>query len=238
MTSPGWSFVEFAAQLLDRDEQDAVLGDLKEAGERSWHGLVDVLGLVVRRQIALWRGWRPWLAAFGATLPGSFLLMGVSVSVSCTYQRLTDHEILVGCSKMTGQEGFWLLLCHVFLLIAWAWTGGFVVGSVSRRTLWMSAVLCALPCLFCSARFRMESLPRFCLFLFLLPAIWGVRQGLRNARIKLDWAVVLALTVTVLMIFAWNSRALWIPNWALIWPAWYMVGTARRVAWLKGTRTT
>jgi hypothetical protein len=44
-----WSVVEAAAQLLDRDEREAVLGDLLEAGESAWRGLIDVVGLVVRR---------------------------------------------------------------------------------------------------------------------------------------------------------------------------------------------
>jgi hypothetical protein len=155
--------------------------------------------------------------------------MGVSVSISCTYQRLAWRKIFDACAP-TGREDFLLLLCHLFLLIAWSWTSGFVLASMSRPTLWLSAVLWSLPCLFCLVRFRIESLSRFCPLLFLVPAIWGVREGLRAIRIKLDPAVVLAVAVTVLMISAWSSKALWILNWALIWPAWYMVATAWRSA--------
>jgi len=116
----------------------------------------------------------------------------------------------------------------VFLLISWAWTGGFLVGSVSRRTLWVSAALSVAACLFCMPMFRVESLLRFCLFLFLLPAAWGVRQGLRVVRFSLAKALALAITVTFLMILAWSSKALWILNWTLVWPVWYLVATARR----------
>lgn len=126
------------------------------------------------------------------------------------------------------------MLCHIFLLIAWSWTNGFVVGSVSRPTLWVSAALCLSPCLFSLANlFRDVSLSRLCLLLFLLPAVWGVRQGVRAMRIKLGLAFVLAATVTLLMISAWNSNALWILNWALVWPAWYLVATAQKPTWLK-----
>jgi len=52
-------------------------------------------------------------------------------------------------------------------------------------------------------------------------------------RIKLGLAFVLAATVTLLMISAWNSNALWILNWALVWPAWYLVATAQKPTWLK-----
>ena len=112
--------------------------------------------------------------------------------------------------------GLSLLLCNVILLIGWAWTGGFVVGSVSRRTVWVSAILSFAPCVFCLERFRAESLSRLCLLLFLPTAIWGVRQGLQIARIKLSSAIVLAVALTALTIPTWSSKVAWIPNWALI----------------------
>lgn len=224
MTGRVWLLVDVFSRLLEREEREAVRGDLVEARESAWQALWDVLGLVIRRQTLLWKNWRPWLAAFGLALPGSFLLMGFSLSVSSAYQRIFDPETTVSA-------GLWLFACNVLLLIAWAWTGGFVVGSLSRRTVWVSAALSFAPCLFCFTRFRMESLSRFCLLLFLLPAIWGVHRGLRIAQIRLSAAIALALAVTVLTIPAWSSKGPWIPNWALSWPAWYLVATARRSKW-------
>src|SRR6266851_1778965 len=168
MTGIGWSLVEVAGQLLEREERESVLGDLVEAGESAWQGLLDVLGLVVRRQTIHWKSWRPWLAAFGLALPFSFLLMGFSLSVSRSYQNFVDSKILA--NGLTIGAGFLLLISHIFLLIAWSWTGGFFVGSVSRRTLWVSIASSCFPCLFCLARFRESSLPRLCLLLFLVPA--------------------------------------------------------------------
>ena len=217
-----WSVVEAAAQLLERDEREAVLGDLLEADGNAWCGLVDVVGLVIRRQAGLWKNWRPWVAAFGLALPGSLLLMGASVSVSWKFQHLMYPN------RIAGSAGFWMLICNVLLLIGWAWTGGFVVGSVSRRTVWVSVLACVSPCLFCLARFREPSLSRLCLLLFLVPAIWGVRRGLRLARVRLGSAMVLALAITLLMIPTWHSKGAPIFNCALIWPTWYMVMTARR----------
>jgi hypothetical protein len=78
----------------------------------------------------------------------------------------------------------------------------------------------------CVARFPFESLPKLCLFLFLVPAALGVREGLRHARIALGSASILAAATTALMILAWCSKALWILNWALIWPVLYLVATA------------
>jgi len=226
MTSTHWPLVEVAARLLERDEREAVLGDLLETGEGAWRGLLDVLGLVVRRQLSHWKNWQPWLAVFGLALPGSLILMGLSVSVSSISERLVDHRILIGPPHPI-HEDFLQLLCRGLLLIGCSWACGFVMGSLSRWTLWVSIASSCFPCLFCLVRFRETSLSRLCLFLFLLPAIWGVRQALRLIRINLAFAIFLAIAITTLMILPSNSGGLWTLNWSLVWPAWYIVATAQ-----------
>jgi len=203
------NLIEVAAQLLGPYEREAVLGDLEEAGESSWRGLLGVLGLVIRRETDLWRSWQPWAAAFGLALPFSFVLMGFSLSVGWSYQRF------IGLGA-----GFWPLVSRLFLLVAWSWTGGFVVGSLSRRTLWVSIVAACTPCLFCLARFRESSLPSICLLLFLVPGIVGVLKGLHVTRIQLHWAIILAIAITTVMILTGKI------SWILVWPAWYMAATA------------
>jgi hypothetical protein len=203
------NLIEVAAQLLGPYEREAVLGDLEEAGESSWRGLLGVLGLVIRRETDLWRSWQPWAAAFGLALPFSFVLMGFSLSVGWSYQRF------IGLGA-----GFWPLVSRLFLLVAWSWTGGFVVGSLSRRTLWVSIVAACAPCLFCLARFRESSLPSICLLLFLVPGIVGVLKGLHVTRIQLHWAIILAIAITTVMILTGKI------SWILVWPAWYMAATA------------
>lgn len=227
MTAMGWRVVEFVSRLLEPAEGEVVRGDLAESGEGAWGGLLEVAGLVLRRQVLLWKNWRPWLAAFGLALPSTFLLMGFSLSVSRSYQEAVNRMIL-GATGLSLGPGFGPLLCNVLLLIGWSWSGGFVVGALSRRTVWVSALLSFSPCLFCLARFRIESLSRLCLLLFVLPAIWGVHRGARIARIKLSAAIALASAVTLLTIPMWSSKGPWIPNWALSWPAWYLVATARK----------
>jgi hypothetical protein len=211
-----------ASRMLEPEEREAVEGDLLEAGETAWESFCGVVGLVLRREAALWRQWRPWMAAFGVALPFSFLLMGFSLSVSRGYQQLVSH------AGLGLGPGWVLFLCNVLLLAGWAWTGGFVVGSVSRRTLWVSGLLCFTPCVFCLERFRVECLSRMCLLLFLPAALWGVRRGLQVVRIQRRSAVVLAVGVTALTMPLWGSEGAWLPNWALSWPAWYLVATARR----------
>ena len=226
MTSIHWRLVEVLARLLKPGEREAVLGDLLETGQGGWRGLLDVLGLVIRRQLSHWKNWQPWLAVFGLALPGSLVLMGTSVSVSSMYEQLIDHRILLG-SPHAIHEGFFQLLCRGLLLIGCSWACGFVMGSLSRRTLWVSIASSCFACLFCLLRFREPSLSRLCLFLFLLPAIWGVRQALRLIRINLALAIFLATAITTLMILPSNSRGLWTLNWSLVWPAWYILATAQ-----------
>ena len=73
-----WWLVEIVSRLLDPDEREAVNGDFAESGESGAQALLDALGLVARRQIALWRQWRPWLALLGLVLPLGVLLSLVS----------------------------------------------------------------------------------------------------------------------------------------------------------------
>lgn len=226
MTSALWSLVELAARPLDRDERDAVLGDSLEAGDSIGQAFSSVLGLVFRRQVLLWRSWRPWLAVLVFGVPSTTLLMYVSVSVTCTFDRLMG--INISRWAPTGNEGFALLLCHIILLIAWSWTTGFTLGSLSPKTLWLNAALLVYLTLHFEGHFRTDSISSFAPFLFLLPAIWGVRDGMRTIRLRLAPAFLLAATVTVLATSAWINNALWIFNWLLLVPAWFLVATARR----------
>jgi len=130
MSRFGWSLVETTAQLLEGRQREAVLGDLMEAGESAWQALLGILSLVLRSQAGLWKSWRPWLVAFGISLPASLLLMGVSLSVSQGCQRFISPTNLAAA-------GFLSLACQVLLLLGWSWSGGFVVGSLSGKTLWI-----------------------------------------------------------------------------------------------------
>jgi hypothetical protein len=233
MTEATWAVVEVAARLLPAEDREVVLGDLAEAGESSWRGSLDVLDLAVRRQLVLWKNWRPWAATLGVAVPSSFLLMGFCLSVSLNLLRLIDPAV-PRPEGWTAGSAIVQLLCHGLLLLACSWTGGFVVGSLSRRTLWVSLTSCCMACSFCLVRFRVESLSRLCLLLFLPPAIFGAQQGLRKARVGMSSAVVIAVLVTTLMIPSWSHRGQkwWNPpgllTWILSTPAWFMVVTARK----------
>jgi hypothetical protein len=231
MTSwTSWSVIEAASQLLPLKDREAVLGDLAETNQSLRQMLAQLFGLAVRRHLALWNSWQPWLAALGLALPTSFLLMGASISISSTVQQMLSHPVPAHHALRT-------LISPGLLLISWSWTAGLVVSFLSRRTLWISGISCLIPCLFCLSRFHMESLPRLSLFVFLLPALLGVWQGIRAMPIGLSFAVMMAVAVTTLVILT-SSREFWLCNTALLWPAWYLVAVALGKAAKKEERLT
>ncbi|HYZ83122.1 MAG TPA: hypothetical protein VE621_01895 [Bryobacteraceae bacterium] len=228
MTAPnGWRCVELISHLLSPSEREMVLGDLAEAGESGTQAFFSVTGLILRRQASLWRNWRPWLAAFGLAVPCSFLLMGLSFSIAGSYQLLTGSTMR-RATAYTVEPGLLMLLCNIGLLAAWSWTGGFAVGTISRRTTWVSATVSLLACSFCLARFNVECLSRLCLLLFLPPAVAGLYFGLRTTRIRFGAALTVAVIITALTFPQWSRPGAWLPNWALSWPAWYLVAIASR----------
>lgn len=205
-----------AAHLLSFQECEAVLGDIAEAEENSYQASLELLGLIVRRQLELWKAWRPWLTGFGIAFPGSLLLMGLSLSVSYLCRDLVNGM---------GQEtpSALAFFCrNVLLLIGWSWCGGFVLVRLSRRTLWASILLSCLPCLFCLLRYREQALPSICLLLFFIPRVWGAGSALRRQSLKRSTGISIAVAVTLLTIAPWIYRGGSIADVILLWPALYL----------------
>ena len=206
------SLAEMATIFLAPKDRDAVLGDLAETGASGWSALGSVLGLVVRQQMELWRAWQPWVASSMAFV-GSLLLLGVSFGLS------------VDSRHLLGERGYGSVLCEALLMLLWAWTSGFVAGSLSGKTRWMSGILCAIPCLSCVLRFQDTSVSRLCVLLFLLPGVAGTVQGVRRARLSHRTALTLAIAMTGLML-VWSG--MYMRNWFLFLPAWWLVAHAER----------
>ena len=134
------------------DERDAVLGDLAESGVTGGKALRDLIGLVVRRQAGLWKDWRPWLALVGIVclvdwrLSLFSLRLGNNLAMQClTCWRFgTRFE-----DGLTVSQDIVAYACQCLALIFWSWTAGFVLGSLSRRTIRVSAPIACLIWLFC-----------------------------------------------------------------------------------------
>jgi hypothetical protein len=207
------SLAEMATIFLAPKDRDAVLGDLAETGVSGWSALGSVAGLVVRQQMELWRAWQPWVAG-SVAFAGSLLLLSVSFGLSVDSRHLLRDE-----------RGYGSVLCEALLMLSWAWTSGFVVGSLSNKTRWVSSILCAIPCLSCALRFQDTSLSRLSVLLFLLPGVVGALQGVRRARLSHRTALTLAIAMTGLML-VWSG--MYMRNWFLLLPAWWLVAHAER----------
>src|SRR5262249_17509790 len=176
------------------------------------------LSLAARRQLAMWRNWRPWAASFGLALPASLFLMGCSVAASAAVASLLDEP--------EQARLLWLSVSRLFLVICWAWTAGFAVGSVSRGTLWASVLGCCVPCLYCLSKWPGHGFSFLRLLIFVLPALWGVWRGRRDLQLSLGWAVFLAAVATLAPLM-W-SKGGWMYGCCLFWPGCYLTVTARR----------
>jgi len=141
MTRICWRMVDIVSRALEPAERDAVRGDLAESGEPAGEALRDLLGLVVRRQAALWKDWRPWVALVSLIIPLGMMLSIVSkftANQSATYVWLYANNWDWALLK---DAGFWrefansvtFVLANCITLVCWAWTAGFVLGSMSRK---------------------------------------------------------------------------------------------------------
>ena len=219
----GRVLAELAATLLEPPERDVVRGDLAECGVSGWRAFFEVLGLVARRQAALWGDWRPWLALVGVVLPLGIMLSHASrawadssaLDISL-YSRLWEWSYL----EYPGwrRELFRAVLSTglgAAALSVWSWTCGYMLASVSRRTVWVAAIAFALVVFLATlgtstmARITHDKfaghfygvvLPRLFRTAFvMLPLLWGIhsrRKGvIRPTMLFAGAAVVITLTV-------------------------------------------
>jgi hypothetical protein len=224
MTRIGWVLADLATQLLEPHERDAVRGDLAECGAGGWRAFFEVLGLVLRRQAALWADWRPWLAVIAIVVPIGLMLShatrwwadAYAIDIQI-YTRLWDISYL----KYPGWPRelalvFWSGMLSAAALAGWSWAGGYVLASLSQRTVWIALALFAL-ILFLgtlgtatiaranagafTGHFFGVVFPRLIrFFLVMLPALWGMHCFRRASvsRVILATGAVAVIVLTLL----------------------------------------
>lgn len=221
----------FAARLadklfiaLDSLERDALRGDHAELGITGAQALRDVLGLVVRRQIQLWKNWRPWLILTVAVMPLGVLLSLASQRVASSssvplfiYVSNWTPVFLESPGSRRDMLGHAVAVGNQYLVLAcWSWAVGFLLGSLSRRTIPVNGILLCLvvPVLsLLPSRIGAGHLgATYALLmqgsLVLFPSIWGMRQGGRSATAprsfrNLLWALA-SVTIAVLALRNWG----------------------------------
>jgi Carboxypeptidase regulatory-like domain len=236
-----WWLVNKASGLLDPDERNAVLGDFSESGTTGAQALRDVVDLVVRRQLALWRDWNPWLALMGVVVPLSILLSlacrWLAEGSATTLYLYVDNWTWGYLASPGARHDLVRYLGGALLsyatLLCWSYTSGFAIGFLSRRATWVNGALLGLAVygelLLVSQRHNpfnqsVWSLTFYravfpCLLrtlLIFLPALWGMRGGFRRAPIRpmpsMGGAIAIAfLTAVAARDLAVSDLAGWLP---------------------------
>ena len=236
MTRAHWWLVDKLSWTLEPAERDAVCGDLLEAGETGGRALLNVLGLVVRRQSGLWKNWRPWATLVGLGAPLGILLSvvsrrmagGTAIPIWMYVNNWTMVYLESPGARSDLLNNFAGILKGYLLLACWSWATGFMLGSLSRRTISVNGALFCLVVLFAGlvqapppAGFSDPNAAVFSLMFYgvmfplivqavlvLLPSFWGMHQGLRLATFPRQLRMILwasaVVTVVVLAIRNWG----------------------------------
>jgi len=197
-----WWLVDVACRMLDRSEREAVRGDLAESGESGGQALLGVFGLVARRQAALLSDWRCWLALAVFVVPLGMLLSFFATRTadwSAVYIWLYANNWTWSYVTNAGNRLCLLnqsasIFDQYLLLSCGAWMGGFMLGRLSRRFIWINAfafcLVLVIPQLSVthvhgplhkavfSLTFYNVFFPLLLLMvLVLIPSIWGLRAA-------------------------------------------------------------
>ncbi len=217
----------FLASLLEPAEREAVLGDLAERGASSIAAIGELSGLVLRRQAALWLGWRPWTALLFLIVPFSLVLsLNSSSTADITsvtlwrYFNNWDWNRLPLPPFQNDLPHFLLWELGAYLVLAcWSWIVGFAISAFSRHTAVATGTALCLVLLVEAGGlihandpihadwfYRVPFPLMIQTLLVLLPAILGVKQGHRFASYgKLLQAVMMSAAILSAIPILWNG---------------------------------
>jgi hypothetical protein len=258
MTPSGEWLLDQLSRLLEPDERDAVRGDLAESRLTDGRAVRDLLGLVIRRQAVLWLGWRPWVALAAIVAPLGMVLSLTSrqwANTTAIYAWQYANNWTWGYIESPGARldlfsTTVTATLQCLALVCWAWTIGYVLGSLSRRTLWLNGLLFAVvlfggtlgsttaglrnpgnAAVFSLTVYRVAPPAISRIVLVLLPALHGMQKAFRGTRLPLLHALVWAGAVVILTAFAGRSLEV-----AIVWGWVPTAGPAvNRLAALRGS---
>lgn len=150
-----WALALTLSSTLEQLEREAVLGDLAESGERGGRALLNVFGLAIRRQAAVWKNSHLWVVLVILVLPFSFMLCtvaGDAASVSAIYTWMYANNLNW---SLLNSFGFWYVLGDAALQLSlsclmvacWSWSAGFLLGCVRKplQSKTLAALLLLVP---------------------------------------------------------------------------------------------
>ena len=137
--------VRLSARALEREEAEAVIGDLAECGPLGWEALGNIVGLVVRRQLLIWTAWRPWFGLVAVVGVSGFFLSRMLARLTIEVYEQWNAWHRFGVHYNTGVTSFQDDAIHMICLAAAIFCCTAVNASLLRhlmgRARWMIAVL-------------------------------------------------------------------------------------------------
>jgi hypothetical protein len=235
MNRPGYWLADKLALALEPHERDALQGDHAELGASGLQAAWDVGGLVVRRQLEPWTGWRPGCVL--VTLDWPFLLF---VIMSLAIGRGTAHFALMKVDTSSFPFG---LVVAALLVTLCSWNCSFTLALLSGRLSFVNqALFWMLACLFVgvwarSSLRRFEAGPTEIAFeilafvvVFAIPALTGLRTGraeispsglVRASRMTAPAAIIALLWAFYLFLGPGPKVVLFL---AISWPGVWICG--------------
>lgn len=203
-------------RLLSEQEAEILEGDIAELGLSRRQAFFEIAGVLIRRWMQLLRDWKAWLIAaaflvlicrplFHQFLP----LLDAPVRFWATYLR---HGALYE-TGLSFQQDVCIWIGQLLLLIAFSWTGGYILAGVGRKhfhgTVLLIGVAFVAVWLWLALRFGRIPILLTCYSVpLLLPVLMGARWRLRHGNARM-------LTATGLAIFTFSLIALqaWMDGW-------------------------
>jgi hypothetical protein len=234
---------DLLSRMLEPDEREIVRGDLAESNLTGWQATREVAGLVLRRQAALWREWHSWLALAGLIPLGLVLTLasrrtayGNAIYIWLYANNWTWTYLKAGFREQFLSDSAGIVISW-FALAGWSWTGGLLIGSLSRRRIWTNAALLFFGLLIGgllrphNGRFGTDpNAAVFALMFYrvvfpvaaqcafvLVPSLAGMRAGYRTAALPVSLRTLLWICVIASMASLATQDSLWwqIRTWHL-----------------------
>lgn len=133
------------SRLLEPEDRECACGDLEEWRLSAPAAAVNILGLVFRRQLAEWSRWGPWAALLGvAGLTGFFLsgsLARVETRIFLQIGTYLRNGVAYEPGGVSVAQDITYAATAALATLLWFWACGFVLASLSGRTLWITSFL-------------------------------------------------------------------------------------------------
>jgi hypothetical protein len=137
--------VRFTARALESREREIALGDLVECGASGMPAFLELLGLVVRRQLLIWVNWRPWLALTGVVGVSGFCLsrmlsrLGIGIFEQVAAWRHYGVHYNPGVTSF--RDDVIHLSCLAVAIFFWTAVNASLLRRLSGRADWLTGLL-------------------------------------------------------------------------------------------------